>query len=411
MAKKAFLSILICGATALSLCACTTTRVAPRPDFFEPLLPSDKQLFPGYRPNPGESFGALASWSDMLGPPEFLHEACGDINTEPKSASYDPRNPATLDSAWRDETQYQLETPSKLYVLTVSSGGGGSSSGGGFGSSSSSGSGGGLMSAVGSTLGGLTGGATGSSSSSSSGAGASGAGGGFSVSLAPRGGIYSRVVTVAPDLDPDKHTPVKVDGKVVTTTTIQTTRTISSADFPDSADADSSDTDGDGAHSKPDAIGITTCSIKVLNAAVSICNVRSSNRDAFDEFLNNSLSSGLAVGGAAAGIAALLRASGRATTVIGGGALLADGILGGVQKSVPPLGQAQMSSVISAGLTYLATDQLLTRPLSDYPQVPDKTVKIDKLGADKEMGSYDAYEASYAHLFDAAMTSCTVANQ
>jgi hypothetical protein len=157
-------------------------------------------------------------------------------------------------------------------------------------------------------------------------------------------------------------------------------------------------------------LGITQCSLKVIRAAVNICIYRGASRSTANEVLNNVLGSGLAVGGAAAGIAALARASGKATAVIGGAGVLGSALFGTFQKDVPPgPGQSQASAVLSSGLQYLVLDETLTQPYDNANFDQISPLRSDTgATADQVIGSY---RNSYAHLFDAAMQGCTIADQ
>lgn len=434
-------------AVAMVLAACAASRVTPKADWYQDHFgntPSDQFLLPGYRPGLIESIGTLASDGDMDGPRQFASEVC-----DPWGGYWSANRPGTNDdhgNQWRqisapyfqkqlDENQHylfgrvddDLITRSGLWAISLSSGGGAPSSNQGGGQQGAGQQGGGALAAA-SPSGSTTGQGAGATNSGQGG----GSGGGLSVSLVPISGTGTKTtVMTQPAVGNVNGKPATLFQQVATpvagATTIKDTNgnTYSQVAAGQTTTATTETT----TTTKPTPetlIGVTKCSLKVIQVAVNICIHRGSNRNAFNDFMNSSLGSGVAIGGMAAGIAALARESGKQTAVIGGGAAAATALLGGLQKiQLPSAGQAQISSVTTSGLQYLVFDDLLTWPLNtDNPAIPkiyepdpsdwDGDDSDGDLKAKKDnttIGNLWAYENSYAHLFDAAISGCTVASQ
>ena len=375
---------------AFALCACAVTRVTPKPNWLAAHGgdATGQYILPGYQPDFLESVGSLTSDSDMAPPGEFLQDACGVPGQTFVNGDGSPQSESHLNG---DNADDLLHEQSAIWALSVGSGGGNQAGGqnSASGSANSSGQGG-------NTGGGNT-------------AGGGGNSGGISVSLVSR----LKTGTVSSS---SSTPPATADGKQLYTkdSTVQNPSAANGYGYVALTSAKGSTTTT--TNEPSGQLGITKCSLRVIDAAINICIERSSNRSAFNEFEGVSLGSALALGGIASGIASLAHAQTGEAALIGGSAATADVLFSGLQKvALPSAGQSQVSAIESAGLQYLALDEFLTRPAADNDKAgsDDGFPRLDGTGEDQtgNLGNLADYENHYAHLFDAAMSSCTVASQ
>lgn len=97
---------------------------------------------------------------------------------------------------------------------------------------------------------------------------------------------------------------------------------------------------------------------------MTVCVHRSAQRNVLDKLENYGFDQIIAMGGAAAGIAALTHASGKDTTLAVAGASGAAALATNLQKAVPNSTAVPISDIVGAGLSYLVlVDSIELTPL------------------------------------------------
>ncbi|MGH6889877.1 MAG: hypothetical protein ACREHF_11905 [Rhizomicrobium sp.] len=150
---------------------------------------------------------------------------------------------------------------------------------------------------------------------------------------------------------------------------------------------------------------VTTCSLKVIATAVSLCSYKTLGRTALAQLENNGFYAVLGLSGVAAGAAALAHASGTTTTLVAGATAGLTTMFTQTQKTVPTAGSAQPSGILNAGLGYLVLDNSINMkngPDQNGPYHPwVATAAIDP------PASGSAEFVSYGDLFNVSISACT----